>query len=129
MNTYGKSSGRNGNYSTNWQITGRELLDASEVRMLDNRYALLFIRGELPVMDEKYDLLLHPNVKYTPEKGGKTYEHGTTELSIATLTKDKILKGETYSNFEYENQYELLSNEEIEEKLLNGGNLYENQEE
>ena len=70
MNTYGKSSGRSGNYSTNWQITGRELLDAAEVRMLDNRYALLFIRGEMPVMDEKYDLLNHPNVKYTPEKGG-----------------------------------------------------------
>ena len=85
-NTYGKSSGRSGNYSTNWQITGRELLDAAEVRMLDNRYALLFIRGEMPVMDEKYDLLNHPNVKYTPEKGGAPYVHGGTELSVASMS-------------------------------------------
>ena len=84
MNTYGKSSGRSGNYSTNWQITGRELLDAAEVRMLDNRYALLFIRGEMPVMDEKYDLLNHPNVKFTPEKGGAPYVHGGTELSVGS---------------------------------------------
>ena len=66
MNTYGKSSGRNGNYSTNWQITGRELLDASEVRMLDNSKALLFIRGERPIMDDKFELLDHPNAKYLP---------------------------------------------------------------
>ena len=64
-NTYGKSEGRSGSYSTNYQISGRELLTPDEVRMLDNRYAILFIRGELPVMDLKYDILKHPNVAYT----------------------------------------------------------------
>ena len=44
-NTYGKSSGRSGNYSTNYQISGRELMTPDEVRMLDNRYALLFVLG------------------------------------------------------------------------------------
>lgn len=68
-NTYGKSSGRNGNYSTNYQITGRELMTPDEVRMLDNRKALLFIRGELPVCDDKFDILTYPtaitqNVEY-----------------------------------------------------------------
>ena len=61
-NTYGKSTGHSGNYSTNYQITGRELMTPDEVRMLDNRYALLFIRGERPVMDEKFDILKHPNI-------------------------------------------------------------------
>ena len=55
-NTYGKSSGRSGNYSTNYQISGRELLTPDEVRMLDNQYAILFIRGERPIMDFKYDI-------------------------------------------------------------------------
>ena len=41
-NTYGQSKGRNGSYSTNWQLAGRELMTPDEVRMLDNRYALLF---------------------------------------------------------------------------------------
>ena len=121
LNTYGKSSGRSGNYSTNWQITGRELLDAAEVRMLDNRYALLFIRGELPVMDEKYDLLNHPNVKFTPEKGGAPYVHGGTELSVGSLTLTAVTgKEKNYVNLS-ETEFELLSDEEIEEELLNGG--------
>ena len=50
-NTYGRTRGRNGSYSTNLQIAGRELMTPDEVRMMDNRYAILFIRGEHPVMD------------------------------------------------------------------------------
>ena len=68
-NTYGKSTGRNGNYSTNYQNTGRELMTPDEVRMLDNRYALLFIRGERPVMDLKYDIMKHPAVGLTADGG------------------------------------------------------------
>ena len=68
-NTYGQSKGRNGSYSTNWQISGRELYTPDEVRMLDNRYALLFIRGERAVQDDKYDLLRHPNIKLTADGG------------------------------------------------------------
>ena len=58
--THGLNKGRNGSYSDNYQQTGRELLTPDEVRMLDNRYALLFIRGERPIVDEKYDLMKHP---------------------------------------------------------------------
>ena len=122
LNTYGKSSGRSGNYSTNWQITGRELLDAAEVRMLDNRYALLFIRGEMPVMDEKYDLLNHPNVKFTPEKGGAPYVHGGTELSVGSLSLSTVSGTETKFINLSEMEFELLSDEEIEAELLSGGN-------
>lgn len=112
-NTYGKSTGRSGNYSTNYQITGRELLDASEVRMMDNRYALLFIRGECPIMDEKYDLLKHPNVKYTTDGQGKPYEHGGTENAVATLSiADVDLSG--LPVLELETEYELISDEEME---------------
>ena len=125
MNTYGKSSGRSGNYSTNWQITGRELLDAAEVRMLDNRYALLFIRGEMPIMDEKYDLLNHPNVKFTPEKGGAPYVHGGTELSVGSLSLSTVSGTETKFINLSEIEFELLSDEEIEAELLSGGNKNE----
>ena len=59
-NTYGRSYGRNGNYSTNYQQTGRELLTPDEVRLLNNEYALVFIRGERPIMDRKYQILKHP---------------------------------------------------------------------
>ena len=43
--THGQSKGRSGSWSTNFQQSGRELLTPDEVRQLDNRYAILFIRG------------------------------------------------------------------------------------
>lgn len=113
-NTYGKSSGRNGNYSTNYQISGRELLTPDEVRMLDNRYALLFIRGERPVMDEKYDILKHPNIALTEDGGAAPYEHGGTENAVATLSFAGAA-AETLSELsEPISDYELLSDEDIE---------------
>ena len=113
-NTYGKSSGRNGNYSTNYQISGRELLTPDEVRMLDNRYALLFIRGERPVMDEKYDILKHPNIALTEDGGAAPYEHGGTENAVATLSFAGAA-AETLSELSDPiPDYELLSDEDIE---------------
>lgn len=113
-NTYGKSSGRNGNYSTNYQISGRELMMPDEVRMLDNRYALLFIRGERPVMDEKYDILKHPNIALTEDGGVAPYEHGGTENAVATLSLAGAVV-ETLSELsEPIPDYELLADEDIE---------------
>lgn len=71
--THGQTKGRNGSSSTNFQNAGRELLTPDEVRMLDNDYALLFIRGERPVVDKKYDLLKHPAIKLTEDGGAAPY--------------------------------------------------------
>ena len=113
-NTYGKSSGRNGNYSTNYQINGRELLTPDEVRMLDNRYALLFIRGERPVMDEKYDILKHPNIALTEDGGAAPYEHGGAENAVATLSFAGAAAETLSEPNEPISDYELLSDEDIE---------------
>ena len=88
MNTYGRSRGRNGSYSTNWQLAGRELMTPDEVRMLDNSFALLFIRGERPVMDLKYDVLQHPKVSFTADGNAEPFRHGEDALSIASVTLD-----------------------------------------
>ena len=118
-NTYGKSSGRNGNYSTNYQTNGRDLMTPDEVRLLDNKYAILFIRGEKPVKDKKYDILKHPNVAYTTDGKGKTYYHGGTENAIGTIIID-----ENINNYKFENEeeikklvddYELISSDDIDE--------------
>ena len=85
-NTYGRSFGRNGNYSKNDQNTGRELMTPDEVRMLDNRYALLFIRGERPVKDLKYDILQHPNVALTADGKADPYLHGDTSRAVSTIS-------------------------------------------
>jgi len=75
-NSYGRSDGLRGNFSTNYQVTGRELMTPDEVRMLDNQYAIVFIRGERPILDNKYDILAHPNVERSADGKGEPYEHG-----------------------------------------------------
>ena len=119
LDTYGKSSGRNGNYSTNYQIGGRELLMPDEVRLLDNNYALLFIRGERPIKDLKYDILKHPNIDKTADGKGKPYIHGSVENDIATIYLDDNLDLTNYENIDATDNYELISSEEIEEYLNN----------
>ena len=74
-NTYGHSRGRSGSFSVNDQQTGRELLTPDEVRMLDNRKAILFVRGERPMLDDKYDLMRHPNIKLTEDGGAQPYDY------------------------------------------------------
>lgn len=113
-NTYGKSTGRSGNYSTNYQITGRELLDAAEVRMLDNSKAILFIRGEKPILDEKYDILKHPSVALTTDGKASPYVHGGTENAVATISFAPAGVELTDPGKDIETMYELLSNEELE---------------
>ena len=115
LNTYGKSSGHSGSYSTNWQITGRELLTPDEVRMLDNRKALLFIRGERPIMDDKYDILRHPDVVLTTDGKAEPYQHGGTENAVASVALERAEKNESVSLDTGETNYELLSDEDIEE--------------
>ena len=118
-NTYGKSSGRSGNYSTNYQISGRELLTPDEVRMLDNRYAILFIRGELPVMDLKYDILKHPAVDLTADGKGGIYQHGKVTSNVATI-EVQYLDPDTLPDTEVsETTYELLSDEDFNSETNN----------
>lgn len=72
-----QSKGRSGSYSQSTQQTGRELMTPDEVRLLDNRKAIVFIRGERPVIDEKYDLMKHPNIAFTEDGGAAPYLHSS----------------------------------------------------
>ena len=73
--TSSQSKGRNGSFSQNFQQTGRELMTPDEVRRLDNKDAVVLIRGEKPVIDEKYDILKHPNIHRTEDGGAPPYLH------------------------------------------------------
>lgn len=113
-NTYGKSEGRSGSYSTNYQISGRELLTPDEVRMLDNQYAILFIRGERPVLDFKYDILKHPNVALTADGKAGVYKHGEVKSDVATIELISFDKNQAPETNVAETNYELLSDEDFE---------------
>ncbi len=94
--TSSQSKGRNGSFSKNFQSAGRELLTPDEVRMLDNRLALVLIRGEAPVIDAKYDLMRHPNIKRTADGGAAPYTHsarclyGADDLDFTFTSLDDI---------------------------------------
>ena len=84
-NTYGHTKGRSGSFSTNEQRLGRELMTPDEIRQLDNRYCLLLIRGEPPVLDLKYDLARHPNIQYTTYGKGAPYRHDALRHAAAAV--------------------------------------------
>lgn len=102
-NTYGQTKGRSGSYSVNYQQTGRELLTPDEIRLLDNHKAILFIRGERPIMDDKYDLKKHVNFRYTEDGGASPYDYAKTPLAHDDLNID----------INRLDDYELLSTEDI----------------
>lgn len=102
-NTYGQTKGRNGSYSTNYQQTGRELFTPDEIRLLDNRKAILFVRGERPMLDDKYNLKKHPNVKWTEDGGAPPYDYAKAPRSHDDLNID----------IERLDDYELLCEEDI----------------
>lgn len=102
-NTYGQTKGKSGSYSTNFQQSGRELLQPDEVRMLDNQNALLFIRGERPILDAKYDLMKHPNIRYTEDGGAGPFNYAKAPLAYDDFTFDET---------RYDD-YELLLDEDI----------------
>ncbi len=76
--TRGLTRGRNGSSSTNYQQAGRELMMIDEIRMMKTDEAILMIRGERPVLDKKYNVLNHPNVKQTQRGGAPPYVHHPT---------------------------------------------------
>ncbi len=92
-----------------------------EVRMLDNNYALLFIRGERPIRDLKFNLKEHFNSSNTPvgNKSVKPYNHGGTENSTGTISFDfDNIQISEITNLEIINtDKELLSDEEVENIL------------
>ncbi len=102
-NTYGQTKGKSGSYATNFQQSGRELLTPDEVRMLDNRDSILFIRGERPVMDRKYDLMKHPNIRDTEDGGTEPFNYAKAPMAHDMFAFDESRCGD----------YELLSAEDF----------------
>ena len=122
-NTYGQNKGRNGSFTKNDQLQARDLMTPDEVRLLDNRYGILFIRGEYPIMDLKYDLMKHPKIAFTEEGGAAPFIHGKDTRSEATVClvgndpalRDKAIDIETLVIEQHD--YEVFSNEDLEEQF------------
>ena len=101
---HSENKGKNGSWSTQQNKSGRELLTPDEVRLLDNRNALLFIRGFPAIMDDKYDLNRHPNIRRTSNGGAPPYVHKEKLIQYTPLTQA----------FDFENaeNYVLMEEEE-----------------
>lgn len=115
-NTYARSTGRGGSYSTNWQISGRELMTPDEVRMLPDDQALLFVRGERPMLDGKLDFSRHPRHAMTADGGAAPYEHGADRLSVAAIEVAPA-GAAAQGALRTVGGYEIVSEEELEAEL------------
>lgn len=105
--TRGQTKGRSGSSSVNFQQTGRDLMTPDEIRMLPTNDALLFIRGEKPVRDKKYDIKKHPNVRRTADGRAKPYIHNppVPDYTLPDLPYEfRTLDDYTFLEDEYENE-------------------------
>ena len=105
--TRGQTKGRSGSSSVNYQQTGRDLMTPDEIRMLPTNDALLFIRGEKPVRDKKYDIKKHPNVRRTADGRAKPYSHNppVSDYTLPDLPYEfHTLDDYTFLEDEYENE-------------------------
>lgn len=103
--TRGQTKGRSGSSSMNFQQTGRDLMTPDEIRMLPTNDALLFIRGEKPVRDKKYDIKKHPNVRRTADGEAKAYIHNppVPDYTLPDLPYEfRTLDDYTFLEDEYE---------------------------
>lgn len=102
--TRGITKGQHGSSNTNYQNTGRELLTLDEVRLLDNKNVLVFVRGERPIMDKKFEILKHPNIKLTLDGGAKPYNHNVdaghirNDIQTHNIENIEIIEVEEQSN-------------------------------
>ena len=105
--TRGQTKGRSGSSSVNYQQTGRDLMTPDEIRMLPADDALLFIRGEKPVRDKKYNIKKHPNVRRTADGRAKPYIHNppVPDYTLPDLPYEfRTLDDYTFLEDEYENE-------------------------
>lgn len=112
-----RSTGRNGNWSTNWQLAGRELLTADEVRMTDNAKAILFVRGERPIMDDKYDLSHHPRIRQTSDGSAPPFIHGDAPLAVAGIALETDASASALEAEQEGRDVAILTEREIQEAL------------
>ncbi len=103
VNSYNHSRGSKGSYSVNYKHQGRELLTHDEIRRLDNKNALLFVRGEYTILDAKYDLKGHPNIAFTEDGGSAPFNYAASQNAHEDMT---------YDAKHYED-YEILTAEDI----------------
>ena len=92
LTTYGQTRGRNGSSSSNFNFEARDLMTIDEIRVLDNSYAILFIKGEKPCLDKKYDLLKHPNINLGPDgKYGNKLNYKRSEISLFVFDDENVI--------------------------------------
>ena len=96
----GETKGRQGSSSRNYDVLGRELFTPDEVRKLDNKKCLIFIRGFDPIMDNKYIPFGHPAFAQTADGKGKPYVHIQTGQKTVAEQPYRILSPKAVAYYE-----------------------------
>lgn len=101
--TTGRTRGKSGSSSQNFDVVGRELMDSAEIRKLPKNKCLLIVGGRNPFYSDKYEYTSHPNYCFTSDANrANSYEHHPlTEKQVLELEQARVQKIE-------EEQYKLM---------------------
>lgn len=98
--TSGETKGRQGSSSRNYDVLGREIMMPDEVRKLDNKKCLIFIRGFNPILDNKYIPFAHPAFSQTADGGGEVFQYDRGQQDNITEPPFEILNEKSLAYFE-----------------------------
>lgn len=96
----GETKGKNGSSSRNYDVLGRELLTPDEVRKLNNKKCLIFIRGFDPIIDNKFIPISHPTFNQTSDGKGEAYVHAVSKESKLIGMPFELLSKEALIHYE-----------------------------
>lgn len=128
----GETKGKQGSSSRNYDVLGREIMMPDEVRKMDNKKCLIFIRGFDPILDGKYVPFKHPMFLQTADGDGEAYVHSISENGVAAepafsfLNPDALKyyedlqeKGEAVyiDKLDYE-EFKLLGQDDIQKRFM-----------
>lgn len=96
----GETKGRQGSSSRNYDVLGREIFTPDEVRKLDNKKCIIFIRGFDPILDNKYIPFAHPMFNQTADGKGEPYVHEIKSNQVLIGPPFEILSKKAVEHFE-----------------------------
>ena len=98
----GETRGRQGSSSRNYDVLGREIMMPDEVRKMDNKKCLIFIRGFDPILDDKFSPFGHPMFAQSADGEGEPYVHVRNSVSEDSVTEPAftILNDKALSYYE-----------------------------
>ncbi|WP_375105231.1 VirD4-like conjugal transfer protein, CD1115 family [Paenibacillus sp. RS8] len=114
MQTESRTRGQSESYGQNMQRLGKELMTMDELTTMPGDKCILQLRGLRPFLSPKYDLMKHPNYKFTAEANKRnTFD----PARLVNRRMKKLHPHEPYTVYEVDTDEDLATIDENEDIL------------